>query len=49
MSFIIGFVVGAICFGILYRGYKILKERSACGCDDPEELLEDEDEEDDAV
>jgi hypothetical protein len=49
MSFAIGFVVGAICFGILYRGYKILKDRNAFDFEDPEELLEDENEEDDAV
>lgn len=49
MNFVIGFVVGAICFGLLYRSYKILKDRNAFDFDDPEESLEDENEEDDAV
>lgn len=45
MSFVAGFVVGAICFGIVYRGYKILKAHDAFDFNDPEELLEDEEEE----
>ena len=49
MSFIIGFVVAAFAAWIAYRGYKILKDRNAFDFDDPEELLEDENEEDDAV
>lgn len=46
MSFIAGFVVGAICFGVAYRGYNILKARDAFDFNDPEELLEDETESD---
>lgn len=42
MSFIAGFVVGIICLGILYRGYKILKEHNVFDSDDPKELVEDE-------
>lgn len=49
MSFVAAFVVGAVCFGLLYRSYKILKDRNAFDFDGPEELLEDENEEDDAV
>ena len=42
MSFVAGFVVGIICFRILYRGHKILEERNAFYFGDSEELLEDE-------
>lgn len=42
MGYIIGFVVGAFCLWTVYRGYKILKDRNAFDFDDPEELLEDE-------
>ena len=42
MNFVAGFVVGAICFGLHYRGYMILKDRNAFDFEDPEELLEDE-------
>ena len=45
MNFVAGFVVGAICFGIVYCGYKILKARDAFNFNDPEELLENEKEE----
>lgn len=46
MSFVAGFIVVTICFGIVYRGYKILKARNAFDFNDPEELLEDETESD---